>query len=105
MEIKGHGGILIVNKNNIIIKRKGINAFLLHGMKGDKEIPMKSITSIQFKRNGRITSGYIQFSIKGSSESKGGIMSATNDENTIVFSKKEENEFEKAKDYIMKKIQ
>lgn len=50
---------------------------------------MNNITAVQFKKPG-ITSGYIQFAILGSQESKGGIFNAIKDENTISFAGKED---------------
>lgn len=82
-------------KYNVSIKdgylswsRKGLRNFMIQGSKGEKSIPIKSITAIQLKEPG-LTTGYIQFAYSGSSESKGGTMSAVNDENTILFLKKE----------------
>lgn len=48
---------------------------------------MKSITSIQLKKPG-MTNGYIQFGVLGGLESKWGVFNATQDENTVMFSKK-----------------
>lgn len=42
------------------------------------------------KKAGALTNGYIQFVILGSRESKGGLMAATQDENTVMFAKKEQ---------------
>ena len=47
--LKGINSILEVYETKIIIKTKGILGFMTKGLKGDKEIPYKSITAIQFK--------------------------------------------------------
>ena len=53
------------------------------GIKGEKTIPLKSITSIQLKKPG-MTNGYIQFGILGGIESKSGVFNATKDENSVA---------------------
>jgi hypothetical protein len=58
--------------------------FLSKGLKGTKTIPFRSITAIQFKKAG-FTSGYLQFTIPGGMESRGGLFEAASDENTFMF--------------------
>ncbi|WP_420805077.1 SHOCT domain-containing protein [Lacticaseibacillus nasuensis] len=60
---------------------------LNQGLKGDKTIPYSSITAVQLKKPG-LTNGYIQFSVMGGNESRGGVFSATQDENTVMFAGK-----------------
>lgn len=99
---KGTNGTLVVKENTIEIVRSGLNARLL-GLRGNKEILIKNITSIQFKQPGLLTNGFIQFAFSGSSESKGGVFDATKDENSIVFSKSELKNFERLKNIINEK--
>lgn len=78
-----------VDDYNVKIQPKGfMNYMNKGGSKGEKSIPIKSITAIQFKEPG-LTTGYVQFAYSGSSETKGGSMSAVKDENSITFVKKE----------------
>lgn len=63
------------------------------GLKGDKEIPIRNITSVQMKEAGMLTNGYIQLSLLGGSESRGGLMDAPTDENSVVFNKKQMDQF------------
>jgi len=104
LQAQGQGGALDVYDEKIVIRRKGVLAFLNHGMKGDKEVPISKITSIQFKQAGTIINGYIQFSLPGGNESKGGVFAATKDENTIMFTKQQAPNFEKAKEILDKNI-
>jgi hypothetical protein len=104
MEAKGVNGQLELLEDKIRIKRKGVSAFILHGLRGDKEILIKRISSIQFKKVGMLTNGYIQFSFLGGKEAKGGIFEATQDENTIMFTRNQQDSFEKIKEAIEKKI-
>ena len=81
--------IVTVDDNNVKIQPKGFMNFMNKGgSKGEKSIPLKSITAIQFKEPS-LTTGYIQFAYSGSNETKGGTISAVKDENTITFTKKE----------------
>jgi len=104
MKAKGIGGDLELLKNKIRIKRKGGMAFLLHGLKGDKEIFLNQISSIQLKKAGIALNGYIQFAFIGGREAKGGIWQATSDENTIMFKKDTQEDFIKIKNTIEQQI-
>ena len=97
----GIGGQLELLENKVRIKRKGALAFMSgKGFKGDKEIFIKDISSIQFKKAGFTTNGYIQFAFYGGQETKGGIWNATKDENTIMFNSSHQKEFEEIKSMI-----
>lgn len=102
---KGINGILSLSKNKIIIQRKGFISFLTQGLKGDKEIFLHSISAIQMKKAGIFTKGFIQFSFFGGQETKGGFFDATRDENTIMFKKSQQLDFEKIKGFIEKKLE
>ncbi|MGM0806477.1 MAG: DUF4429 domain-containing protein [Bacillota bacterium] len=104
MQANGINGQLEVSGSKIVIRRKGIMSKLTQGIKGDKEILIKQITSIQFKPGGNLTNGFIQFAFSGGKENKGGIMDAVHDENTIMFKKKQNPEFEAIKQAIEEKI-
>jgi hypothetical protein len=96
-EAQGTTGKISLFPHVIRIQRKGFSNFLIHGLKGDKEIAVAQITSVQFKKPGTFTSGYIQFAYIGSQESKGGIYDAVQDENTVVFIPKQMPQFEALK--------
>ncbi|BAU27591.1 uncharacterized protein DUF4429 [Aneurinibacillus soli] len=105
MEALGVNGQIEVTQNKVIIKRKGMLAKMTQGLKGDKEILIKQITSIQFKAPGTFTNGYMQFAFSGGSENKGGLFDATKDENTVMFNKKQQPDFEKIKALIEEKME
>jgi hypothetical protein len=90
------GGRLLLFKDKIRIERKGFDAFILQGFKGDKDIQISTISAIQFK-NCSFTAGYIQFSFFGGQETKRGILNATRDENTVMFTKEQQPAFEAIK--------
>lgn len=87
---KSNGKYHVVVENGYLRwTSKGVLNYLTQGSKGEKSVPIKSITAVQIKRP-RLTAGYIQFAYSGASESKGGVLDAVKDENTITFSSKKE---------------
>jgi hypothetical protein len=104
IKAKGIGGDLELLNNKIRIKRKGGMAFLLHGLKGDKEVFLNQISSIQLKKAGFLFNGYIQFAFLGGKEAKGGLFQATSDENTIMFTKDNQQDFIEIKNAIEEQI-
>jgi hypothetical protein len=111
MRADGYNGQIEVDENNVYIERAGRRGFLDHGRKGRKQIPIASITSIQFKEARGATrawdagrGGYIQFGVLGGVESRGGAIAAYTDENTVVFSGAQQQAFEAIRDYITARI-
>ena len=85
MTVEGLNGEIDLLEDRIKIRRKGGIAFLTQGLKGDKDILISQISSIQFKNAGALTNGYIQLAFLGGTESKGALFSAVKDENTVMF--------------------
>jgi hypothetical protein len=83
--MNGVQDLLFVYADKVCITPRGILGFLNKGMKGTKAIPFASITAIQFKEAGLFWNGFIQFTIPGGNESRGGLFAATQDENTFMF--------------------
>lgn len=105
---KGRNGEVILTDKVVVIGREGIWQKMMSGSytKGNKIIHYKSITGVQFKEPGMME-GYIQFTIPGGIESKGGVFSASHDENTVTispFSKSQLNDFRKIRDIVEEKI-
>lgn len=99
---EGRSGTLILNDTGITLKRSG--GFLSGHTSGEKNIPYKNITAVQFKRAG-LTVGFIQFTLQGGGEAKGGVFEAVTDENTVTFGDEEKTrEFERAKNIIEERI-
>jgi len=103
-EYKGYNGMLILTDTGVVIKR-GIGGFVFGGMmlRGTKTIPYGSIVAVQYKKAG-FTAGYLQLTLKGGSEAKGGLFQSTMDENSINFYQKSNASFEEAKSLIEQKI-
>lgn len=101
---KGYNGDLILTDRTAVIKR-GAKGFWLGGgfLRGDKTIPYQSIVAVQLKKAG-LTAGYIQLTLKGGSEPKGGLFQSTTDENSIHFYSGGNKLFQEAKEMIEDKI-
>lgn len=103
VSVSGINGQLEFDGNSVKILRRGLMAKVGHGLKGDKSIPIKMISSIQFKKGGLMANGYIQFAT-GAGESRGGIYDALKDENSVVFYMGSNDEFENFKDLVEDRI-
>ena len=93
------GQVEVDDSGFVTIKRQGARAMLNHELKGDKRIPLRSITAVQFKPAG-LTVGYIQFSMAGSVENQAGLLAGGNDENTIQFKSRQQAGFEAIRDRV-----
>jgi len=103
LSASGYNGQVTIDGEFLVISRKGMMAKMYQGLKGDKRIPMASITSVQL-REPKLTDGFIQFGMMGSIDSGGGIMAARNDENSVSFYKKDLADFLAIRDYVESKI-
>jgi hypothetical protein len=97
---KGLNGQIEFDGRSVQITRKGLLAFASQGLKGGKQIPVKAITSVQFKKAGNLVNGYIQFAT-GAGEGRGGINQATSDENTVMFKLSAQSEFEELREAVI----
>ena|GEM_PF-506268 len=93
LSVQGRNGQLELLPDRLRISRDGFKAFILQGLKGDKEIFYSEISSVQFKQPGW-TVGYIQFTFLGGLETKKGVFNASSDENTVTFSHDQARAFE-----------
>lgn len=98
--LKGVNGQLELYADKVVIGRKGVLAFISQGIKGDTTIPLDSITGVQLRPAGGLLNGYIQFTLPGGVESRGGINAATRDANTVLFRKASNSDAAAIKSYI-----
>ncbi len=104
LRAEGIGGQIELYRDKVRICRKGVLAQM--SLKGDKDIIISTISSIQFKKAGLFSGGgFIQFSFMGGQEAKGGILQAAGDENTVMFTTQQQPDFEHIKAEIEKRIQ
>jgi hypothetical protein len=92
-------GTLSVDDAMVTISRSRLQSF---GPKarGEKRIPIASIGAVQWRDATNVTSGYIQFTIAGAVERSGGVFKAANDENSVLFTKKQQPEFEAIRAHV-----
>ncbi len=103
LEAIGVAGQMRLTDDTLIISRRGLLGLLTQGLKGDKEIRLDQISSVQFKDAG-FTNGYLQVGFMGGFESKAGIMDAVSDENTVMFNRAQQESFEIMRDAIHERI-
>jgi hypothetical protein len=104
LEAKGVNGHLQLLPTKIRITRGGLMALATQGIKGDKEIYIDQISSIQLKGAGMAFNGFIQFGFLGGQETKRGLFDATHDENTVMFTKRQQPAFEAIKQTVEQKL-
>jgi len=104
---KGHNGTISFDGQVVSITREGALARMSFG-KGEKRIPVHSITAVQIKPANALTNGFIQLSMGGGVERGGQLgsrtMNAASDENSIIFLKKQQADFERVRDEIERAI-
>lgn len=102
MVTEGENGQVTLFEDKIRISREDIG--MLHKLnqlgKGEKEIRLDNITSIQLKEPSSFTKGYIQFGQSGYSESDDGAFDAASDENSVLFVQEQTDKFLKLRDEI-----
>lgn len=96
----GIGGQMELTLTTLRILRSGVMAFMGHGFKGEKEILISSISSVQYRAPSFFANGYLQIAFHGGAEAKGGIFQAASDENTVLFSRGQQPEFDKLRDAL-----
>jgi len=97
----GVNGTLEVVPDRIIIRRKRAwMALLGQGLRGRKEIAIDQVTGTRFKNATAFINGYIQFSIIGDAETRRGALDAAQDENSVMFTNKQQPGFERARELI-----
>lgn len=94
---------IIINKNTITISRSGLMAKLKYGHTGNRTIFINQISAVEVKE-AKFTMGHIQFILAGTTAKKQPLYAKQKDrcdENTIMFSKKENNiDAQEIKKYI-----
>lgn len=89
---QGRNGAVMFDGKLVRITRSNLRARLSVG-KGEKSIPTRSITAVQWKAPGAMVAGFIEFSLGGGNEVKSAFGHQTTDaagnENAVVFSKKQ----------------
>lgn len=102
--VKGVAGLFEVFDNKVDLTPRGLLGILNKGVVGTKTIPFNSITGVQLRMGNALTNGYIQFTLPGGNESKGGILAAQKDENSFTFQAKQNGLMVEIQNYIEQRI-
>ena len=89
---KGRNGQITVSDDWLMIERKGLGR--LGHSKGDRRIPLATITAVQMRPAGPLANGFLKFSVPGSPELRGGLQAATKEENAVIVTRKHQAEFD-----------
>lgn len=92
-----------IDSNCIKVTPKGFKNAVNKGLAGTKTYPFDNLTAVQYKEPG-FTTGYLQFILMGSQETKRGVSGAVHDENSILFNKKELPLVLEIKEYVEYRI-
>lgn len=96
IEAKGYNGHVSFDGTFVTITRKGLLGRTSIG-KGEKRIPIGSISAVQWKSPGLMVNGFISFSLAGANEKQSGFGSQTfdavKDENSVIVRKGKEAPF------------
>jgi len=114
MSLKCTNGILNVFENRIEISRKTAFGFASQGIKGDRTLFYRDLTSVEYKKPTFFANGYIKFILPGTSETDSALnltgtttKQSSQDPNTLILralGKEMPEESKKAYDVIMQKI-
>jgi uncharacterized protein DUF4429 len=103
---QGQGGTVMFDGHFVTITRKGLGRLVVG--KGEKRIPLRSITAVQLKPAGPLVNGFIQFSMSGGEERRSQFgrqtFDAAGDENSGVFYRKQQPAFEQLRAAIEQAI-
>lgn len=100
MHAEGSNGSVTINGDHLVIRRKGVANILTQGFQGEKSIPLKNVTAVQFRSASAMMAGYIQFTIMGGREFRGGMGEAARDENAVLFERKQEPAFQQLRQLV-----
>lgn len=106
LEAKGKTGTIVFDGRFVELRRTGLGRMTVG--KGSKRIPVRSITAVQWKPAGTMVRGFMQLTIAGGNERRSrpgkATVDAAKDENSIVFGKDEQAQFETIRDAIEEAI-
>jgi hypothetical protein len=99
---RGHTGTVTFDGAFITIQRHGVARVTIG--KGSKQIPINQISTVAFKPAGRLVNGFVQFTLTGRFEERARAgsrtINAAQDENAVVFTRKQAPDFEVLRGYI-----
>lgn len=93
----GTDGVLELRTDRVVIERKGLWAKFSHGG-GIREIPISSITTVEFKNANLFAGGEIDFVLSGRRQTD------KPNQNKVKFNKKEQKNFHELKEKLFEMI-
>lgn len=100
---KGRNGVASFDGRTVTLTRTALRGGPSIG-RGEKRIPIRSITGVQFKKASVIGNGFIQFTVPGGIEQRssrrGQAHGAFRDENSVVFDVLHQAEFAALRDRV-----
>jgi hypothetical protein len=107
LEAVGVNGQIQFDGTTITILRRGFVARTTIG-KGEKAIPVRSVTAVQWKPAGMGVRGFIQLTVPGGNERRSQLgrqtTDAARDENSVLFSKTQQPSFEVVRQAVQQAI-
>lgn len=79
----------------------GLGTFLNQGIQGDRYILALAVTALEFRDTQKGGNGFIAFDFPGKNPPKGGVFDALADENAVVFTSDQRDDFAKVRDAIL----
>jgi hypothetical protein len=101
LECKGENGILVLTDTKVTIKRNG--GFLSPHKKGEKHIDYKDIINFYYHKSNLFSPGYIYFQLQGLPKEIN-FFEANSIESAVTFLNEKIQDFDKAKEILVKKI-
>lgn len=98
MYVTGFDGQIELLDDRVIIHRKGILNMLRHGFHVRREIPLSSITSVNFREATPIRMGEIDFDFAGRSQTD-------KKQNTVMFARRQQKHFFNLKEKLFSMMQ
>ncbi len=102
--VKGINGQMWVNRERVLISKKGVLSTLLFGKGKEHVIKLSKIQKVNFQSAGWSCNGFLQFQVEGNDEKNIDILQARKDENTLVFNGENNAEALKVLHFIEKTI-
>jgi hypothetical protein len=95
---KGHNGQITIEGDWLTIDRKGLGR--IGHSKGNKRIAIGQIIAVKMRPAGRLANGFIHFSTPGRDELKGGLSAANKDDNSVIFTRGQQADFDAVREHI-----
>ena len=104
--VKGTTGQFEITADGMKVKisHKGLSAFLDHGHKGEKEFLLSPDLTIEYKRPCGLIPGFLRISSRRGESRRDNFYTIRHDENTVLFNKKQEKDFERFRDILSARL-